>query len=113
MRQGPTLATAFALTPAHSAAIASNGVLRESREAFREVLVNLYTVTRTLDITPDTARVVVLGPDAAVVTETYRYTRTASDGKTSSGVAVITYVCRRGAGGWKILHYHFSQKANG
>jgi uncharacterized protein (TIGR02246 family) len=90
--------------------IASNGALRESRQSFHEALVTLYAATRTLDILPDTARVTVLSPDAAVVTESYHYTRTGMDGKGSGGIAVITYVCQRREGRWKIIHYHFSQK---
>ena len=93
-------------------AIASNGTVRESRQAFHDLLVALYASTRSLDIVRDTARVVVLSPDAAVITESYHYTRTARDGKSSGGIAVITYVCQRRDGHWKIVHYHFSQKAS-
>jgi uncharacterized protein (TIGR02246 family) len=91
-------------------AIASNGALRPSRQAFREALVQLYGSTRSLDIQPDTTKVTVLGRDAAAVTQSYHYSRVASDGRRSGGIAVITYVCQRQGGRWKITHYHFSQR---
>lgn len=95
-------------TDSSDVTIVSDGLLRPSRESFAEALTALYDSVRNLEIIEDEARITVLGPDAAVLTAVYRYSRADTTGRTSEGQAALTYVCARRDGKWQIIHYHFS-----
>ena len=100
-------------TDSSDVTIVSNGLLRPSRDSFAEALEALYGSVRNLSIVEDEARVTVLGPDAAVLTALYQFSRTDTAGVTSEGRAALTYVCARRDGDWKIIHYHFSRASGG
>lgn len=74
-------------TDSSGVTIVSDGLLRPSRESFAEALTALYSSVRDLEIIKDEARITVLGPDAAVLTAVYRYSRADTAGRTSEGLS--------------------------
>lgn len=65
------------------------------------------------DFDPSGQRVVVLAPDAAVVTGIGRFTSTDTLGNRGYGNQAYTFVWMRSGGGWGIVQAHFSSNLAG
>jgi ketosteroid isomerase-like protein len=61
-----------------------------------------------MQIKPDKADVIILGPDAAVINSPYSMTMKSPAGKTVSGKGVWTGVVQRQAGAWRVVSSHIS-----
>jgi hypothetical protein len=86
-----------------------NGFLYASYGAFKDSLTGDLPTLDSLSIQPVASDVVVLGAEAAVVTESFRFTAATKAGEDLEGQGVASIVVQLRAGRWQIVHSHESE----
>jgi hypothetical protein len=86
-----------------------NGFLYASYRAFKDSLFGDFPALDSLAIESDASDVVVLGAEAAVVTESFHFAATTKAGEDLEGQGVASIVVQLRAGRWQIVHSHESE----
>ena len=86
-----------------------NGFLYASYGAFKDSLYGDLPTLDSLSIQSVASDVVVLGAEAAVVTESFRFTAATKAGEDLEGQGVASIVVQLRAGRWQIVHSHESE----
>jgi hypothetical protein len=90
--------------------LADAGALYTLKE-FEQVADQTYSGFESITIVVDSMTAIVLGPEAAAVTEAFHADCTTKDGSAVTFVGVISVVVQLRDGRWQILQYHESQQA--
>jgi ketosteroid isomerase-like protein len=86
-----------------------NGFLYASYSAFKDSLYADFATLDSLSTQIDASDVVVLGAEAAVITESFHFTATTKAGEQVEGQGVASIVVQLRAGRWQIVHSHESE----
>jgi ketosteroid isomerase-like protein len=86
-----------------------NGFLYASYSAFKDSLTGDLPTLDSLSAQIDASDVVVLGAEAAVVTESFHFMARTKAGEDLEGQGVASIVVQLRAGRWQIVHSHESE----
>ena len=86
-----------------------NGFLYSSYGAFKDSLYADFTTLDSLSTQIDALNVVVLGAEAAVITESFQFTAMTKTGEEVEGKGVASMVVQLRAGRWQIVQSHESE----
>jgi hypothetical protein len=86
-----------------------NGFLYASYSAFKDSLYGDFPTLDSLSVHSDVSDVVVLGAEAAVVTQSFHFTATTKAGEDLEGQGVASIVVQLRAGRWQIVQTHESE----
>jgi ketosteroid isomerase-like protein len=104
---GPAVFARFSSDP--DARFLENGFLYASYSAFKDSVYGDIATLDSLRTDLDASDVVVLGAEAAVVTESFHFTATTKAGEDVEGQGVASIVVQLRAGRWQIVHSHESE----
>ena|SRR5688572_7478716 len=80
-----------------------------SHAAVSDAFRSLLAAQREFDVRWTDRHVTLLGPEAAVVTGSFRTAARDTSGTAWAARGVVTFAARRGAAGWRVVHWHTSE----
>jgi hypothetical protein len=104
---GPAVFARFSSDP--DARFLENGFLYASYSAFKDSLYGDFPTLDSLSAQIVASDVVVLGAEAAVITESFRFKAMTKAGEDLEGQGVASIVVQLRAGRWQIVHSHESE----
>ena len=104
---GPAVFARISSDP--DARFVENGFLYASYSAFKDSLYGDFPTLDSLNAQIDGSDVVVLGAEAAVVTESFHFAATTKAGEDLEGQGVASIIVQLRAGRWQIVHSHESE----